>query len=52
MTKVMRGKYPGMPNIATAMVDVRDVAEAHLRGITKSPPNGRFILSSGNICMR
>lgn len=50
MAKVIRGKYPGMPNIYLPVVDVRDVAEAHLRAITMSPPTGRYIMASDNIC--
>ena len=43
---IMDGKLPGMPKIMFPIVDVRDVALAHLRGI-KIPEakNQRFILS-------
>ena len=45
----MRGKYPGLPNIYMPVVDVRDVADAHLKGITLMPPTGRYILSEGKL---
>jgi hypothetical protein len=32
MQKVITGKLPMLPNIGFAMVDVRDVATAHLKG--------------------
>jgi nucleoside-diphosphate-sugar epimerase len=47
MIKMLRGKYPGLPNMYLPIVDVRNVAEAHLRAITLSPPTGRYILSEG-----
>lgn len=46
---MMRGKYPGLPNIYVPMVDVRDVAEAHVRAITLNPPAGRYLLAEGNL---
>ncbi|CAI2371119.1 unnamed protein product [Moneuplotes crassus] len=45
LSKIMRGKYPGLPNIYVPMVDVRDVAEAHLRAITLNPPAGRYLVT-------
>lgn len=47
MTKVLRGKYPGLPDVYIPLVDVRDVAEAHLRAITMNPPSGRYITAEG-----
>ena len=43
----MTGKFPGLPNIFLPMVDVRDVAEAHLRAITMNPPVGRYLCTEG-----
>lgn len=48
-TKIMRHKYPGLPDVYMAYVDVRDVAIAHLKAITNSFPNGRYILAEGII---
>jgi dihydroflavonol-4-reductase len=47
MSKIMRGKYPGMPDIYLPIVDVRDVADAHLRAITMESPTGRYIMADG-----
>lgn len=49
ISKVLLGKYPGLPNIHIPIVDVRDVAEAHLRALIKKPPSGRYILVQ-NVC--
>lgn len=45
--KIMRGKYPGMPEVYMSLVDVRDVALAHLNAIILNPPSGRYILAEG-----
>ena len=49
ITKVIRGNYPALPNIFLPVVDVRDVADAHLKGITKYPPPGKYILVEGKL---
>ena len=41
---VMTGKYQGIPDIYTGIVDVRDVADAHVIGVTTSSVNERFLL--------
>jgi dihydroflavonol-4-reductase len=49
----LRGRYPLVPDYGIEMVDVRDVAEAHLRAIETSASHGqRFIVSSNAITMR
>lgn len=47
INRIMSGAYPGMPKIHFAIVDVREVAKAHLQGI-KVPEarNQRFIVAS------
>ena len=30
ISKIMEGEYPGVPRVMMALVDVREVAEAHL----------------------
>ena len=42
--KIIAGKYPALPNIFLPVVDVRDVAQAHLNSIVLSPPSGKYIL--------
>jgi nucleoside-diphosphate-sugar epimerase len=49
MSKILERKYPALPNIYMQIVDVRDVAEAHLRAITMSNTKGRYILAEGKI---
>ena len=44
----MTGKFPGIPKINMAIVDVRDCAIVHLKAIT-CPPNKRYILASETI---
>lgn len=43
MTKLMTGGYPGLPYIFFPVVDVRDVADAHLKGLTTAHANERYI---------
>lgn len=46
----MGGAYPGMPKVQMAIVDVREVALAHLQGLkVPEAKNKRFILSSGTV---
>lgn len=50
---ILRRQYPGMPRLNFAVVDVRDVAAAHLAAMTTPEAAGkRFICSSGNLWMR
>jgi nucleoside-diphosphate-sugar epimerase len=49
----LRGRYPVVPNYGIEMVDVRDVAAAHLRAIEVPAAAGhRFIVSSDPVTMR
>lgn len=46
----MSGKLPGMPKIMFPIVDVREVAEAHLKALlVPEARNQRFILSSESL---
>ena len=48
--KIMMREIPGMPKISMGIVDVRDVAEAHLQGILKpEAANKRFILCAETV---
>lgn len=45
--RLMNGKTPGLPRLGFAMVDVRDVADAHVAAMeTAAAAGGRFIASS------
>lgn len=49
----LRGDYPLVPNYGVEIVDVRDVADAHLAALTTAAaPGRRFILSSGPMTLR
>ena len=46
--RLMDGKMPGCPKINSGFVDVRDVADLHLRAMTDPAANGeRFLATSG-----
>jgi dihydroflavonol-4-reductase len=48
--KLLSGKFPGMPKLMMPIVDVRDVAHAHLQAIKIDEANNkRFILSSNSV---
>ncbi len=45
---IMKGKYPGMPRVSFAVVDVRDVAAMHVKAIeTNEPSGGRYLAVAG-----
>ena len=47
---ILRRKYPGTPKLMMAIVDVRDVAKAHVQAIKiEEAKNQRFILSSQSL---
>ena len=49
----MNGKYPGLAKISIPIVDVREVAKAHLIAIIKpQAANGRFIVSNKTLWLR
>ena len=54
LTKMMMtGKIPAVPNIAFGIVDVRDVAKAHVLAMTNEQAAGhRFLVSAGTRTMR
>ncbi|HEY5339198.1 MAG TPA: NAD-dependent epimerase/dehydratase family protein [Rhizomicrobium sp.] len=50
--RLMQGALPGMPHFGMNVVDVRDVADAHIRAMTMSEAAGqRFIAGSGWLWM-
>ncbi|ORE88041.1 NAD-dependent epimerase/dehydratase family protein [Aurantimonas sp. 22II-16-19i] len=49
---MMRGKLPAVPDIVFGVVDVRDVAAAHVAALTADGAVGRrFIVSAGSLSM-
>lgn len=42
---VLRGKFPAIPNFSWGIVDVRDVADAHLRALESPQASGRYLCS-------
>jgi dihydroflavonol-4-reductase len=52
VARVLKGKDPMLPDLSFPIVDVRDVAEMHLRALQRPETAGqRFIASAGNIAM-
>jgi len=50
--RVLKGKDPMMPPVGFPMVDVRDVAEMHLRALQRPETIGRrYIAASGSLAM-
>jgi dihydroflavonol-4-reductase len=46
-TRLLKNKYPGLPNVKLAFVDVRDVARAHLLAIQiPKAANKRIIINN------
>lgn len=45
--KLLAGAYPAMPDIGFAVVDVRDVADLHLRAMTGEQAAGRRFIAAG-----
>lgn len=50
VTKIMKSKFPGLPQVYLPVVDVRDVADAHYRALF-CDPNERFALVESTIEM-
>jgi dihydroflavonol-4-reductase len=49
---IVKGVYPGIMNLTWGMVDVRDVALAHVRGLERDAAQGRYICAAETITMR
>jgi dihydroflavonol-4-reductase len=49
---LLQGSYPGLMNLTWGFVDVRDVADAHVRAIETPSANGRYITAGETIAMR
>jgi dihydroflavonol-4-reductase len=48
---IIGGKYPAIMALEWGFVDVRDVAETHLRALDHPQAGGRYICASGNMNM-
>ena len=49
LKRLMEGAMPGMPRLSLGIVDVRDVADLHLRAMTNPAAKGeRFLAIAGN----
>ena len=48
---MLRGAYPAVVALTWGMVDVRDVAAAHIAAMTKAGARGRYLCVSGNMSM-
>jgi len=46
--KLMDGSMPGCPRLTLGVVDVRDVADLHLRAMTSAAANGERFLATGD----
>lgn len=49
---LLKGTYPGVMSLTWGFVDVRDVAEAHVRAIENQGARGRYITAGDTIAMR
>jgi dihydroflavonol-4-reductase len=49
---LLNGTYPGIVSIGVPVVDVRDVADAHIRAMTTAPASGRYICSAETTSIR
>lgn len=50
--EIMKGKWPGVPNLHFQVVDVRDVAKAHLAALELAKPGPRYVCTSGPMGLR
>jgi dihydroflavonol-4-reductase len=49
---MLRGKMPAVPRLSLNVVDVRDVAEAHVRALEVDGPAERYLCSNEDIWLR
>lgn len=52
LVDLLKGTYPGIVSLTWGMVDVRDVAAAHIRAMTSPSARGRYICAADTIAMR
>jgi len=51
ITRLLSGALPGLPNFGFGVVDVRDVADLHVRAMTAADMNGERFIASGPFMM-
>ena len=49
---LFKGTYPGIMSLTWGFVDVRDVADAHVRALATGPAKGRYICAGETVSMR
>jgi len=49
---LLKGTYPGVMNLTWGFVDVRDVADAHVRAAELASAHGRYIVAGETVGMR
>lgn len=52
LVDLLAGVYPAIISLAWGVVDVRDVADAHVRALEQPSASGRYILAGETITMR
>jgi dihydroflavonol-4-reductase len=50
--ELLNGNYPGLMDFAWGMVDVRDVATAHVRALEAEGASGRYLCAAETVTMR
>lgn len=50
--ELMRGKWPGVPDLYFQVVDVRDLAKIHVLALDKAKPAPRYIATSSPMALR
>lgn len=50
--ELMRGTWPGVPNLHFSVVDVRDVARAHVNALEVKDPHERYVCASDGAGLR
>lgn len=51
ITRLLGGSLPGVPNFGFGVVDVRDVADLHVRALTAADMDGERLIASGPFMM-
>lgn len=49
VAKMLRGELPGLPRLSGAIVDVRDIADLHLRAMTGPKAAGQRYIGAGEV---
>lgn len=49
IAKMLRGELPGLPRLSVAIVDVRDIADLHLRAMTEPKAAGQRYIGAGEV---